>query len=336
MGFRTIRRFWGIAGLMSLCMACGNAQTVKAERPNSPGWHENSLEQPQLTRSFRYYVPQDLPANAPVVILFHGGTQSMSKIFQENAGGSQAWQPLADQEKFLLIVPNGVNPATGSGQGDRQNWNDCRPPIAGSRTATTADDVDFTRQLIAWAGNTQQIDPRRIYATGASNGGEMSYRVAIELSDKIAGAAAFIANMPANSECQSPTQPVPMMIMNGTEDPIMPWAGGVVAGDAGEVLSTQATLDYWLKVNRSAIRRNQSQALANPNRTDNSSITETRYPARPQGAEVLFYQVEGGGHVMPSIAYPVSRIAQRRVIGMQNRDVEGAAIAWEFLKRQTR
>jgi poly(3-hydroxybutyrate) depolymerase len=95
MGFRTIRRFWGIAGLMSLCMACGNAQTVKAERPNSPGWHENSLEQPQLTRSFRYYVPQDLPANAPVVILFHGGTQSMSKIFQENAGGSQAWQPLA-------------------------------------------------------------------------------------------------------------------------------------------------------------------------------------------------------------------------------------------------
>jgi polyhydroxybutyrate depolymerase len=334
-----MRRFWGIVGLMSLCMACGNAQTVKAERPNSPGWHENSLEQTQpnqLTRSFRYYVPQDLPANAPVVILYHGGTQSMSKIFQGNAGGSQAWQPLADKEKFLLLVPNGVNPETGSGQGDRQNWNDCRPAIAGTRTATTADDVNFTRQLIAWAGNTQQIDPRRIYATGASNGGEMSYRVAIELGDKIAGAAAFIANMPTQNECKATTQPVPMMLMNGTDDPLMPWSGGVVAGDAGEVLSTQATLDYWLKVNRSDIRRRESQPLANPNLTDKSSITETRYPAGLQGAEVLFYQVEGGGHAMPSIAYPVSRIAQRRVIGMQNRDVEGAEVAWEFLKRQKR
>jgi polyhydroxybutyrate depolymerase len=336
--------FLGITGLMLLCMACGNLPTVNAERPASPaeradraGWHESSLVPTgSQTRAFRYYVPPNLPAHAPVVILFHGGTQSMTKIFQPNAGGSQAWPPLADREKFLLIVPNGVNPATGDGQGDRQNWNDCRPAVAGSRTATTADDVEFTRQLIAWSETHYAIDSHRVYATGASNGGEMAYRLAIELSDKIAGAAAFIANLPATSDCQAATQPVPMMIMNGTADPLMPWSGGMVNGDAGEVLSTQATLDYWLKVNRSATRLPPTRKLPNLDVTDSSSILETTYPARPAGAEVVFYQVEGGGHAMPSRQYPLSPLIQRRLTGPQNRDLEGAEAAWAFLKRQQR
>jgi polyhydroxybutyrate depolymerase len=197
-------------------------QPVDAQRASITGWQESTVVQSgNVTRYFRYYVPSNLPKNAAVVILLHGGTQSMRKIFGANSGGTLAWQPLAETEKFLLVVPNGVS-ETGDTQGDRQNWNDCRPPVASSRTRTTADDVGFIRQLVTWASTQYGIDRRRVYATGASNGGLMSYRLGIELNDQIAAVAAFIANLPAASECRNAARPIPIMMSNGTADPLMP------------------------------------------------------------------------------------------------------------------
>ncbi len=320
--------------LIGLCGTPSCTKDVNAQNPGDSGWHNGSLKQDNRTRYFRYFVPKNLPNHAPVVILFHGGSQSMRKIFERNAGGTQEWQPLAEKEKFLLVVPNGVNPQTGDTQGDRQNWNDCRQSIPGTRTGSTADDVGLTRQLIAWASAHYQIDQRRVYATGASNGGEMSYRLAIELSDRVAAVAAFIANLPKDSECKPATHPVPILIMNGTQDPLMLWGGGRVTGGGGEVFSAQATLDYWLRINRSDTKLAKTRRLPNLNRTDNSSIIETIYPARPTGAEVWFYKVEGGGHSMPSIKYEIPRFLQRRLLGVQNKDLEGADAAWSFLSRQ--
>jgi polyhydroxybutyrate depolymerase len=305
---------------------------IYAQRPT--GWQEGTLAQGTTTRYFRYYLPRNLPKNAPVVILLHGGTQSMRRIFEPRAGGTQAWPPLAESEKFLLLVPNGVNAETGDTQGNRQNWNDCRPSVTGNRTNTGADDVGFMRQLIAWAASQHSIDPNRVYATGASNGGLMSYRLGIELSNQIAAVAAFIANMPAGSECQNAPRPIPMMIANGTADPIMPPAGGEVRGVGGRVLSTAQTVEYWLRANRSAIRFGQTRQLPEMNRRDGSSVTATLYPARPSGAEVLFYSIEGGGHTMPSIQYLIPAALQRTLVGSQNQDIEGAQVAWSFLSRQ--
>jgi polyhydroxybutyrate depolymerase len=259
----------------------------------------------------------------------------MRTIFEPRAGGTQAWQSLAEQEKFLLVVPNAVNPETGDTQGDQQSWNDCRLPVAGTRTNTTADDVGFVRQIITWARTNYQIDNQRVYATGASNGGMMSYRLAIELSDRIAAVAVFIANLPAASECKPASQPVPIAIINGTKDPIMPWDGGNILGDGGKVLSTPATVAYWLKVNHSAGRSVQIHHLPDRDESDNSYIISNFYPATNRGAEVLFDRVEGGGHTMPSIEYQVPRFVQRRLLGVQNHDLEGAKAAWMFLRRQT-
>jgi polyhydroxybutyrate depolymerase len=329
-----MNRLWAIIGLVALWSAQGCAKDVNAQNPGDSGWHQGSLKQDNLTRYFRYFVPKTLPNHAPVVILLHGGSQSMRKIFGRNAGGTQEWQPLAEKEKFLLVVPNGVNPQTGDTQGDQQNWNDCRQSIPGTPTGSTADDVRFTRQLIAWAALHYPIDQRRVYATGASNGGEMSYRLAMELSDQVAAVAAFIANLPKDSECKPATHPVPIMILNGSQDPLMLWQGGRVAGGGGEVVSAQATLDYWLRINRSETKLAKTRRLPDLNRTDDSYIVETIYPARPAGAEVWFYKVEGGGHSMPSIKYAIPQFIQRRLLGFQNQDLEGADAAWSFLSRQ--
>jgi polyhydroxybutyrate depolymerase len=297
-------------------------------KPQS-GWSNSQLSQGSLPRYFRYYVPKNLPERSPVVILLHGGTQSMHKVVAANSGGAQAWSELAEREKFLLIVPNGVD-ETGDPAGDRQNWNDCR-----ADQATTADDVGFMRELMNWADATYTVNNRRIYATGASNGGMMAYRLGMEMPDRIAAIAAFVANLPADSECKPKNQPIPTLIANGTADPIMPWAGGTVAPDSGRVLSSQATVDYWLRVNRSDRATAQRSRLPNLNRRDQSTIDETRYPASPGGAIVLFYQVNGGGHAMPSQQYELPRVIQRRLVGLQNQDLEGAEAAWAFFKQQS-
>jgi polyhydroxybutyrate depolymerase len=328
-------RSWTIGWWLALALVCGGVEGINSREVNNRiGWHDRVLTQDNSPRYFRYYVPQNLPDKAPVVILLHGGTQSMRTMLESRAGGSQAWQTLAETEKFLLVVPNGVNPDTGDTQGDRQNWNDCRLTVAKTRTEATVDDVGFVRKIIDWAGTNYQIDTTRVYATGASNGGMMSYRLAIEIPDKIAGVVAFIANLPAESECKPATRPIPIAIVNGTQDPIMPWDGGNISGEGGKVLSTTATIEYWLRVNNSARRTVQMRRLPNRNPTDNSSIISRFYPASANGAEVLFLEVEGGGHGMPSIEYEVPRWLQRRLLGVQNRDLEGAKVAWLFLRRQ--
>jgi polyhydroxybutyrate depolymerase len=308
---------------------------VVAQRPVAPnsatGWQEGSLRVNQTTRYFRYYVPRNLPNNAPVVMLFHGGNQSMRKIFGSNAGGTQAWPELAEAEKFLLVVPNGVNLQTGDAQGDRQSWNDCRKSDAGTGANTQADDVGLMRQLIAWATSNYRVDLQRVYATGSSNGGMLTYRLAAELSDKIAAGAAFIANLPADSECRPLTRPVPMMIVNGTADPLMPWNGGEIAGERGKVLSAEQTVQYFLGGSSAPPQR---RPIPDLNRRDNSTVTILFYPATARHPEVSFYRVDGGGHTMPSMRYPIPPLFQRRLLGTQNQDMEGARAAWRFLSRQ--
>jgi polyhydroxybutyrate depolymerase len=323
-----MKRWHGAIGL-GLMGCLINIVAVQAQQKGA--WQEGTLAHGNLTRHFRYYAPANLPANAPVVILFHGGRQSMRKVFEERAGGTQAWLALADRHKFLLVVPNGVNSESGDTNGDKQNWNDCRQQGA---AIDQIDDVGFTSKLIDWAGEKYQVDRTRVYATGASNGGMMSQRVAIELGNKVAAIASFIGNMPEPNECKAATRSVPVMMANGTEDPIMPWAGGEVAGGGGKVLSTPATLNYWLKVNRVEGVTPVTTQLPNLDPRDRSKVQLDRYEPRSNGAVVWFYKVVGGGHNMPSIQYETPRFMQRRLVGNQNHDMEGAEAAWNFLSRQ--
>ncbi len=308
--------------------------SVSPSASASPGWNSATLMHDGLERHFRYYVPATVPENPPVVILLHGGTRSMTKLFRKASGATRAWPELAEEEGFILLTPNGVNEKTGDPQGDRQNWNDCRAPVVNTGAASIADDVGFIDKLITRAILEQNVDESRVYVTGASNGGMMSYRLAIELSNRVAAAAIFIANRPADNECRHTTRPVPMMIVNGTEDPLMPWGGGAIMGGGGDVLSTQETLGYWLRANRTDMPGAQTTLLPDLNKRDKSHVTRTRYPAAPGGAEVLFYKVIGGGHAMPHARYVIPRFMRKILIGNQNRDFDSVRAAWNFLRIQ--
>ncbi|MDQ7017136.1 MAG: PHB depolymerase family esterase [Gammaproteobacteria bacterium] len=296
------------------------------------GWFNGVVQHDGLQRQFRYYLPKDLPDSAPLVILLHGGKRNMDKLFRRFSGGSKEWPLLAEDEKFILMVPNGVNARTQKARGGSRNWNDCRIALK-KGMASDADDVGFIKKLLIWSQNHLSINVQRIYLSGASNGGLMSYRLATELPDAFAAVAVFIANGAAKGECLQATQAVPIMIVNATQDPLMPWAGGEVKGGGGRVLSAEATLEYWLKVNK--VKRDLGERVSLPdlNKNDDSRVVKRLYPASKAGEEVWFYALKGAGHVSPSIKHEVPKWIQRALLGKQNKDMEGAAEAWRFFQR---
>ncbi len=298
---------------------------------------EQTLEHDGLTRYFRVYVPDfEPPGGMPLLFVLHGGGGDM-RSFLDN-GTHAEWPEIADEEGILLIVPNGVDPLTGDPSTNDQNWNDCRADAP--RVETGADDVGFISALIDWAAARYAIDLDRVYATGSSNGGLMSYRLAFELSDRIAAIAPFIANLAAVSECPSPRHPISVFICNGDgEQTYMPWAGGCVVDketcERGSVISAEATREYWIAHNLTEPGPGEFTAYPDLDPFDDTTAESTLYSRGYEGAEVIFYRIRNGGHVTPSIDHRRSRLALQLLgLGLQNHDIEGSRQAWAFLARQ--
>lgn len=287
------------------------------------------MEHDGLTRWMLTYVPAALPDRAPVVILLHGGTGGMTAVFENQAGASREWPYVADDEGFLLIAPNAVNPDTGDTAGDQQNWNDLRP--VGTDRDSDADDVGFLRKVIDRAVIVHRSDPLRVYCTGGSNGGQMTYRLMMELSGKLAACAVMSSNLnEPNDNFSEPTKPIPLLMSNGTEDPLM-----LYDGDPGKILSSEATVAWWVTRNRSGPTGPET-ALPNLDPNDGCETTWRIHPGGTDSAPVEVLKVTGGGHVPPSILHATpNNILTRRLLGVQSRDFETARRNWDFLKRHS-
>ena len=299
--------------------------------PLPDGMSERVITVDGTKRHFLLYKAAPHKTFGPVVVLLHGGGQSMRKLFAPNRAGTRKWLDIADQHNILLIAPNGTNPKTDDTDGDRQHWNDLRR--ARSTGNSTADDVKFISTLIDTLAADITFERTQIYVTGASNGGMMTYRLLIERPDRFAAGVAFIANLP-KEEVARARAPTPIMIMNGTEDKLILYNGGDVAGGRrGETRSTDATLDYWIDVNRANRAAAVTRNLPDTDPSDGCRLVETLYPGEEGGQDVLFVKMEGGGHTIPAKnAKPLGWMA-KRVLGTQCRDADGAALAWAFMAR---
>lgn len=329
---QTIRMTTSTLLVSLLAVACSADRTFAADI--APGWqNESVLFHDGLDRWYRVYVPEDLPKNAPLVLLLHGGGQSMRKIFRSTAGATQHWPITAEREKFLLVVPNAANATTNDPKGDRQNWNDIRDsvPLGNSEE----DDVGFLKSLLDHCHETFGTDRSRTYVTGSSNGGMMTFRMLVEAPEYFAAGAAFIATLPDSSpHIKTPTKPTPLMIVNGTEDPLIKWNGGPITIGRGRQRSTPATVTWWIDALNATGEVSDEHALPDKAPDDSTRIHLTKYSAGENGAPLWFYRVEGGGHAAPSAAHPLpDNFMVRRMIGTSSRDVESSDLAWQFLKQ---
>jgi polyhydroxybutyrate depolymerase len=316
------------------------AQLRQAPPPSAAAMAALGLQEVTVTsgnreRVFLVQAPANPSVPAPVVVLLHGGSQSMRRQFGPNGGATLEWLAVARANNILLLAPNGTNPETGDAKGDTQFWNDYRE-TATARTSN-ADDVGFIRDMLTWAQKAYKTDRTRTYVTGASNGGMMTYRLLIEAPEKFAAGAAFIAALPADiARVPKPARATPLMIMAGTADPLVQWNGGAIAGNRGTVVSAEANLKWWLAANRTNSEPAETTQLPHRDPNDICRIERKSFSAKAGGAPVVFYANQGGGHTMPSIKHKIADgFLVRRFIGHVCRDVEAADLTWAFFKPYT-
>jgi polyhydroxybutyrate depolymerase len=233
---------------------------------------------------------------------------------------------LADRDGFVVVYPEGL----GGG------WNDGRPSEFVRSRSDDADDVVFFRAMIDGLVREGVADATRIYVTGASNGGLMAYRLACDLSDRISAIAAVIANVSTSlaSSC-SPRRAIPVLVMNGTADRLMPWDGGRVgerlgSRDRGSVLSTRATVDLWKRLNGCGGTAEQRK-LPDKDPRDRTTVTVEAWNECRNHASVVLYTVVGGGHRWPGDdqTAAIGRLPAG-LLGPDSREIDASAVIWTF------
>jgi polyhydroxybutyrate depolymerase len=172
------------------------------------------------TRTYHAYAPSDLdPAGVPLLVALHGGTGSGLQ-FETSSG----FDDLAELYGFVVVYPDGIG--AGANETDNRTWN--AGICCGQAALKGVDDVAFVRQLIDAMEAEFTIDPTSVFAAGHSNGGFMAFRLACELSDRIA-AVGLQAGGLGVGQC-NPSRPVSLLHIHGTADTNVPVAGGKGSG----------------------------------------------------------------------------------------------------------
>lgn len=265
-----------------------------------------------LGRTYLVHVPPgDANAPRPLLLVFHGG------------GGTARGMPrftrmdeVADRAGLIVAYPQGID----------RHWNDGRASIKNK-----ADDVGFVRALIDTLERGYNVDRRRVYAAGISNGGIFVERLACDLSDRLAGVAVVAGALAQDYSPQCrPSRPVSVLEFEGTADPIVPYGGGRVVdfgghGEGGMVLSAEATTAFWARVDgcatAGALQPQSVRAKLDPTRAYFQDWQGCR-----DGSAVALYQIQDGGHTWPGGPQYLPRF----IVGRASRQVDASEAMVRF------
>ncbi len=312
--------------LLLITLACGAEPAAAAEKL-TPGDHERTLTHDKLERSYLVHIPPqyDAAKPTPVVLAYHGGGTN-SQTMVRFAGLNDK----ADEAGFIVVYPNGTGRLS---MVLTFNAGNC----CGSSVIDNVDDVGFTRALLDDLATVCNVDPKRVFATGISNGGMMAYRLASELSDRIA-AIAPVGGPMGTKECK-PKRPVSVMHFHGTEDKFAPFKGG--QGDKSITrtmfYSVQHSMDRWVTADGCP---KKPVVTKEPDSTDDGTrVIRHTYGPGKEGSEVVLVEIVGGGHTWPGHV-PGGRLGERLVgpalknfLGPTTTDISANDMMWEFFER---
>ena len=309
----------GLLILALLALAFTGTEAVALDR-------KERLTHDGLERHYRVIAPDRQPATPggwPLVLVLHGGGGTGDYMVRVSG-----FDDLARREGFVAVFPDAVE----------KHWNDGRGAAALPAQGANVDDVGFLLAMIDRVGRALPIDPSRIYALGPSNGGMMVQRLACEASGRFAALTTVIASMPEplTTSCL-PRQPVSMLIINGTADPMMPYEGGEVGmgrRDRGRVISTRATVDFWVQVNGCSGAAD-NVVLPDKDPGDGVLIRASRWQECWAGSEVLLYAMDGAGHRWPGAPRAGMPIL-KRFMGPLAMDIDATREIWAFFRAHKR
>jgi polyhydroxybutyrate depolymerase len=276
-----------------------------------------SLQTGGGTRTYRIYVPDHLANPAPLLFVLHGGGGSGSAQERITKGG---FNRIADAEGIIVVYPDGI----------ARNWNDGRSDVNSRAFKDQVDDVAFFKTLVERIAAQYPIDRRRVFATGMSNGGFMSYRLACGAADTFLAVAPVVAGLSVDlgPRCR-PVRPVSIVILNGTADPLIPWQGGQVGAfgiKRGQTWSAMQTYEKWIELDGCKVRHDEPEVNAVPD--DGTSVIRHRATNCDGGTEVRLDEIRGGGHNWPRGA----KYLGVTFVGRISQELDGNAEIWSFFK----
>jgi polyhydroxybutyrate depolymerase len=281
------------------CAGWALAVAALAAGPAPPGRDViRSVKAGGRPRVYHVHVPPKAGAKRlPAVINIHGlGSNALE---QE---GLSRMSAVADREGFYVLSPEGL------GVGQSFNAGMC----CGEALANKVDDVGYIRALLDDAAKDFAIDPRRVYATGMSNGGFMAHRLGCELSDRIA-AIAPVAGVLGLTECRL-QRPVSVLQFHGTMDPLVQYGGD---GPLATFPSVESVMAGWASRDGCGPKRELVEQTGD--------VTCERFAGCPRGVDVELCRVDGGGHTWPG-AIPIARY------GKTTDSISATEAMWRFFK----
>lgn len=293
------------AALVLLCLIATLAPLHAAER-------DRAVAVGGLSRKYTLITPMNVPNPIPLIIVFHGGRQNA-----DAARRYTRFDEFAAKENVAVVYPQGLD----------NNWNDGRlSEDLLQRAAANVDDVEFTREIIAQLEGERVVDAKRVYLTGASNGGMMAMRAGCELWDRIAGIAPVIANQPVDWQCKA--KRLPALFIHGTDDEYMPFAGGQIAAtktrqNLGQVRSVDDTIAAFKRIN-SCDGVKETVTLDKIGRDETKAVV-TEYACK--NAPLKHIVIEGGGHTWPGAR---TGVIADMLLGETSQEVNATAEIWNF------
>lgn len=290
-------------------MACGG--TVATQSPSLSertdeslpvGDSEHTLTYAGVERSYVLHIPPGYNASQPtaLVMAFHGITLNAREMMRISGFNAQA-----DAAGFIVVYPNA--------SGEQMSWNG--GGCCGEAARNNVDDVGFVRAVIADLSTFLDIDPKRIYATGFSNGAILTYRLGCEMADQIAAIGPVSATQ-ALEDMQAcrPARPLPVIHFHGTDDEPNPYNGGITPGGV-QFISVNDQISFWVAANGCPLEAQQ---------TVSGSIIHNTYSPCQGGASVELYTITGGKH-----AWPGGEAVNLRM-GQPTTEISATQLMWRF------
>ena len=247
-----------------------------------------------------YYHPGSAPPNCPLVFVCHGYTGTAQGIMNYSE-----FNQLADEYGFAVCYPQGIEDGGGNtffnvGYDFQNN--------------ETVDDVAYLQNLTAYLQTVNSIDPTKVFCTGMSNGGYMSFLLACQLSDKIAAIASVTGSMtPQTYSACNPSHPTPVLQIHGTMDGTVPYEG-----DPTWTYSIEDVMSYWVNYNNCNTTPILN-SIPDINTNDGSTVDHFIYDGGSNGVTAEHFKVYGGDHDWPGV--------------WGNMDINASIEVWKFFSQ---
>lgn len=306
-----------IFGFITFLVLSFNACSSHTPKNSKDQTHTMQFE--GYERSYIVHLPPEAKLQNPLPLLFHlhggGGTAKGTSGLTFNR-----FNELADRDGFIVVYPNAIN----------KNWNDGRKLEDVLAWKKDINDVAFITAIIDELKQKYKIDTKRIFTTGMSNGGFMSSRLLCDRADIFRGGAILTASLSKDyiPQCD-PEKPVAVMVMNGTDDPLVPYDGGhvrVFRKNRGEIVSTDEYMDFWKIKNGCEIKQNTVELPDTAD--DGTTVSVTKYSKCDNQGALVLYTINGGGHTWPG----GKQYLGERIIGKTNRDIVACDVIWDYFK----